>query len=665
MGNTNTANLIATYQFNDAGTYKNGSAINTNGVLPMAASIFKLKSSASRTQVFSLGFNSTSTDRDWQGHYSEWIFTDGTEDLATQQKVEGYLAHKWGLAANLPAEHPYKNAAPGTPSATVTLAGTATDADNDLLTTTWSVVGGDLGFVTFADDSATNTTVSFTTNGVYTLRLTADDGFGQNFDECVITVGDGYAVIYDGNTSTGGNVPADGNIYTNGATVTVLGNTGALVKSGYAFNDWSTTTNGIGGTAYAAAATFSMPASNVTLYAQWEALPTYALTVNNGSGDGTYAVGVEVPIVADIPQVGYRFANWTTADGGSFADANAASTVYTMPGNAATVTANFVTNNLPVVDAGPDQGVAMNGFIPWTPAELATAAWYDASDSSTLTTNGNSVSEWRDKSGNTNHAVQANASLQPQTGTGASAINGLNTLVSQAAVGEFMTMPRAITLSDYSVFGVLKADSDPVDALTRMGVLAGTSNAWDGFTMSFMEPSGGIIRANTEDDSGKVAAVPLGTCTSLTTPFIYSNVRVKSPVNIDTYYYNGNSGNSGGALTNNLTLKVLFRGYAGQIGGNGQPWNGSVGEVIVVNSALSADLRLKVEGYLAHKWGLTTNLPTDHPYKTVPPGTPTATATLEGSASDADDDTLTTTWSVVGGDPAAFPLRIPQPPTRP
>ena len=26
--------------------------------------------------------------------------------------VEGYLAHKWGLAANLPAEHPYKDAAP-------------------------------------------------------------------------------------------------------------------------------------------------------------------------------------------------------------------------------------------------------------------------------------------------------------------------------------------------------------------------------------------------------------------------------------------------------------------------------------------------------------------------------------------------------------------------
>jgi hypothetical protein len=31
---------------------------------------------------------------------------------ADRQRVEGYLAHKWGLTANLPADHPYKNAAP-------------------------------------------------------------------------------------------------------------------------------------------------------------------------------------------------------------------------------------------------------------------------------------------------------------------------------------------------------------------------------------------------------------------------------------------------------------------------------------------------------------------------------------------------------------------------
>jgi hypothetical protein len=35
-----------------------------------------------------------------------------TTDTTTRQKIEGYLAHKWGLQANLPVDHPYKSSAP-------------------------------------------------------------------------------------------------------------------------------------------------------------------------------------------------------------------------------------------------------------------------------------------------------------------------------------------------------------------------------------------------------------------------------------------------------------------------------------------------------------------------------------------------------------------------
>jgi len=37
--------------------------------------------------------------------------TGGT-DITDFQKAEGYLAHKWGLTANLPVDHPYKSSAP-------------------------------------------------------------------------------------------------------------------------------------------------------------------------------------------------------------------------------------------------------------------------------------------------------------------------------------------------------------------------------------------------------------------------------------------------------------------------------------------------------------------------------------------------------------------------
>src|SRR5437868_6931409 len=55
------------------------------------------------------------------------------------------------------------------------------------LTYTWSVVTGP-GTVSFADASATNTTASFSVGGVYTLRLTADDGAASSSDDVVITV---------------------------------------------------------------------------------------------------------------------------------------------------------------------------------------------------------------------------------------------------------------------------------------------------------------------------------------------------------------------------------------------------------------------------------------------------------------------------------------------
>ena len=43
---------------------------------------------------------------------SEIVVTHSTLSTADRQKLEGYLAWKWGLEANLPVDHPYKGAAP-------------------------------------------------------------------------------------------------------------------------------------------------------------------------------------------------------------------------------------------------------------------------------------------------------------------------------------------------------------------------------------------------------------------------------------------------------------------------------------------------------------------------------------------------------------------------
>jgi len=79
-----------------------------------------------------------------------------------------------------------------------------------------------------------------------------------------------YTVTYSGNTSTGGSTPLDSGAYQQGQMVTVLGNTGGLVKSGYTFAGWNTKADG-SGTSYTTAQTFAMGTGNVTLYAMWTA----------------------------------------------------------------------------------------------------------------------------------------------------------------------------------------------------------------------------------------------------------------------------------------------------------------------------------------------------------------------------------------------------------
>ena len=95
-----------------------------------------------------------------------------------------------------------------------------------------------------------------------------------------------YTVTYSGNGNTGGTAPVDSSGYTSGATVTVLGNTGSLARTGYTFSGWNTAAGG-GGTNYAAGATFTISA-DTTLYAQWTATPTPTSANGGGRSAGTF-----------------------------------------------------------------------------------------------------------------------------------------------------------------------------------------------------------------------------------------------------------------------------------------------------------------------------------------------------------------------------------------
>ena len=67
---------------------------------------------------------------------------------------------------------------------------------------------------------------------------------------------------------------------------------------------------------------------DVTITAVYSALPTFIVTVTNGTGDGNYYTGETVQIVADAAG-SQQFKGWT--GNAAFADALSSTTTFTMP----------------------------------------------------------------------------------------------------------------------------------------------------------------------------------------------------------------------------------------------------------------------------------------------------------------------------------------------
>jgi hypothetical protein len=70
---------------------------------------------------------------------------------------------------------------------------------------------------------------------------------------------------------------------------------------------------------------------------------------------------------------------------------------------------------------------------------------------------------------------------------------------------------------------------------------------------------------------------------------------------------------------NNVESFQTWAGAAVGRFGMGDFYTGMLHEILIYNPGLSIDRRQKVEGYLAHKWGLATQMSAGHPYKTAEP----------------------------------------------
>jgi hypothetical protein len=243
--------------------------------------------------------------------------------------------------------------------------------------------------------------------------------------------------------------------------------------------------------------------------------------------------------------------------------------------------------------------VVLGGRKLWTPGNISTALWLDANDASTITLNGSTVSEWRDKSGNAHHASQATVANQPTYST--SRINNRPAIFSDG-INDLMTFSTAIIPNDFTIIAVGQGNASESSNFVINQFMLGSGRMQTWFVRS-------------SNDVGLQLGDGNASGTTQFTIDANQIVQWSRVVNTGSVVFNG-------SLIGSTSLTETLQSVATTIFGRPSPLVLSkitIGELIIISGGVSTTDRQKLEGYLAHKWGLTANLPSDHPFKFTPP----------------------------------------------
>lgn len=244
----------------------------------------------------------------------------------------------------------------------------------------------------------------------------------------------------------------------------------------------------------------------------------------------------------------------------------------------------------------------------WTPSDLDSGtltAWYKA-DSLSLN-DGDGVSSWDDSSGNGNDVTQGISARKPTFETNelnslpVVRFDGVNDIISDGDIADL-----DVGTGDIWMASVFKStDNSAAQFIFEKG----------GNQFALITTSVGILQARMGGNSN----VPQQSAGNWSrTEFVMVTAsRVSSTCN---GFLNGSDMTTTGTTnTGSISNSNVFDVGAGSVGG--QPLVGDIAEILVGGATLSTEDRQKIEGYLAHRYGLEGNLPSDHPYKSAAPTT--------------------------------------------
>lgn len=252
---------------------------------------------------------------------------------------------------------------------------------------------------------------------------------------------------------------------------------------------------------------------------------------------------------------------------------------------------------------------SLSGGTLWSPANITTSLWLDAADASTITTVSGAVSQWNDKSGNARHATQgiavnrallANAALNGLAGIDYDGVNDDHELANVSGLNS-VSQTFFIVASRDNATGV----AEIAFAIGSIATGSGLSDA-PRWTDNVMYSQAGYV-INRPTPTSVITNAPYINCvTGGTVQLSYTN---ETLIGAGPEQSTANFSVDGGGSI----------GSGRAISGSIRYFNGKIYELIILPQVASTALRQTVSGYLAHKWGLAANLPSDHPFKTSPP----------------------------------------------
>ena len=549
------------------------------------------------------------------GYVAEVLVYTTSLSASQRQQVEGYLSDKWGLRSTMGGSaHPYRYSAPSvlpTQFTGCTMWLDAADASSMTLSgsnvTTWrdkssnaysgtssgspvlTTVGG-YPAVTFDGATQYFTFGDVANLGTAPLNIFAVSKFNTTGDGTIVAKSSYGAVGRYALLRTGGNlIPlVQGASTTNQPGVADTNITRRLLAW-----TWDRATQSIyqnGGSTAIVSSAFSDTTSFNTTF-------PFLIGAYNDGGTGGLPPQSGLYLNGSINEVVCIFGTMTTSDRQQME--GYLSWKWGLAGK------------LPPYPTDPWLNFKRTYTPVFAPNQLAGCAlWLDGADPTSVTLSGSSVTAWADKSGN---------AVAITVGGSGGLTYSSNRVSTSSAQTSYFSVPVDIrksvmpNMTLFMVYTWLGKASSQINS-----TLWGNDNPNSGNRTQYVDFTGYSPNAYSYYlNNGYLTNPELNTSSQV----LYSVVDQLNVTNGTAVWINGTLGSGGtGTSLSNTTYsgnEILYFG-AGETSSL-YPSYAAFNEILIYSNALTTAQRQQVEGYLAWKWGKTSDLSSSHPYKTFKP----------------------------------------------